>query len=422
MPPSGGNSKKGLLWVAIGAIAAVAIGAGVYVALSGDDDKKSASDDTEATEDTESDDTAAPDTAEPTTTVVVTTTAAPTTTTPITLPTTVAPATTEPLPEGAIDLGNGVTFTLPTGYELDPDVGGDSDAVQVTDGTHQAFFQVLSRTPGESPLALMQEYVDTFDADFESVSYSQVIPADVENGGEAPADSVLVYYRALNADGSGVKGYIDANRRADGLAYIADVFVPIDLDTSTVDPFPIDTINEVYENFLFAPLLGDPVELSPLTFDRVKSVHPTLVIDGLVAVTPPAGWNVDNPGPGRVVLTSGAGQIFMGEKLATPVTDGAGATAAGQAAVTGFVPDATFGEFETTEYEGFWFSSAGWRGTNPNTGQPLIGYISVWFNPATGESYDSIEAWVGPAEEPPSVPESDFLFHTLDVSISEARA
>ena len=300
--------------------------------------------------------------------------------------------------------------------------GVDSDAVQVTDGTTQAFFQVLSRPAGESPLVLLQEYVDTFDADFDSVSYSQVIPAAVEPSGEAPADSNLVYYRALNADGSGVKGVIDANRRADGLAYISDVFVPIDTDTSTIDPFPNDVLNQVYENFLFAPLIGDPVDLSALTFTRVVSVHPIVTIDGLVAVSPPAGWNVDNPGPGRVVMTSGNGQIFMGEKLATPVTDGAGAGAAGQAAVVGFVPDATFGDFETTEYEGFWFSSAGWRGTNPNNGQPLIGYISVWFDPATGEAYDSIEAWVGPAEEPPSVPDSDFLFHTFDVSISEARA
>ncbi len=423
--PSGGGSKKGLLWVAVGAVVAVAIGAGVYVALSGGDDEE-VTDDTEetVTDDTESDDTVAVSTTvAPTTTIAVTTTVAPTTTTPLTLPTTIAPATTEAPPEGLIDLGDGVTFELPAGFTVDPDVGADSDAVQITDGTTQAFFQVLLREAGESPVVLLQEYVDTFDASFDNVSFSQVIPAPVDMTGQAPADSNLVYYRAVNADGTGVKGVIDANRRADGLSYVSDVFVPIDTDTSTIEPFPSDTLNEIYGNFLDAALAGDPVDLAPLSFTRLVSVHPILTVDGLVAITPPAGWNVDNPGPGRVIMSSGAGQIFSAEKIATPVTDEAGAAAAGQAAVLGFVPDATFGDFTTTQYDvGPWFSSAGWRGTNPNTGEALIGYISVWFDPATGEAFDSIEAWKGPNEDPPSVVDSDFLFHTLDVSISEARS
>ena len=420
---SGGGSKKGLLWIAIGAVVAVAIGAGVYVALSGGDDE--AADDTVETvsEDTEADTTVAPETTAAPTTAESTTTAAPTTTTPLTLPTTVPPPTTEALPEGTIDLGNGVTFQLPDGYSVDPDVGVDSKAVQISDGTNQAFFQVLLREAGESPLVLLQEYIDTFDSSFDTVSYSQVIPADVDSSGQAPADSNLVYYRAVNADGSGVKGVIDANRRADGLAYVSDVFVPIDTDTSTNTPFPSETINEVYGNFLDAPLVGDPVDLSPLSFTRVSTVHPILTVDGLVAFTPPADWVVDSPGPGRVIVRSGDGQIFEAEKLATPITDEAGAVAAGQAAVVGFVPDATFGDFTTTTYDDSpWFSSAGWRGTNPSTGQPLIGYISVWFDPNTGEAYASIEAWVGPNEDPPHLTESNFMFNTLDTSISQRRS
>lgn len=421
---SGGGSKKGLLWVALGAVVAVGIGAGVYVALSGGDDDETTAD----TEETVTDDTAgattlAPSTTAAPTTVEVTTTVAPTTTTPLTLPTTVPPSTTEAPPEGTIDLGDGVTFLLPDGYTVDPDVGTDSDAVQISDGTNQAFFQVLLRDPGESPVVLLQEYIDTFDASFDNVSYSQVIPAAVDTSGQAPADSNLVYYRAMNADGSGVKGVIDANRRADGLAYVSDIFVPIDTDTSTNTPFPTDTLNEVYGNFLDAPLVGDTVDLQPLSFTRVTTAHPILTVDGLVAFTPVAGWNVDVPGPGRVIVSSSDGQIFEAEKLATPVTDEATATAAGQAAVVGFVPDATFGDFTTTPYDDSpWFSTAGWRGTNPSTGAALIGYISVWFDPATGEAYDSIEAWVGPAENPPHASESNFMFNTLDISISQPRS
>ncbi len=425
--PSPGGSKKGLLWVAIGAVVAVAIGAGVYVALSGGDDETS-SDDTDETieeepDETEADVSVAPVTTAAPTTIEVTTTVAPTTTTPLTLPTTVAPATTAPPAPGTIDLGDGVTFQLPDGYTQDPDVGVDSDAVQISDGTNQAFFQVLIRDAGESPLVLLQEYIDTFDASFDTVAYSQVIPASVDSSGQAPADSNLVYYRAMNADGSGVKGYIDANRRADGLSYVADVFVPIDTDASTNTPFPNDTLNEIYGNFLDAPLIGDPVALSPLSFTRVNSVHPILTVDGLVAFTAPPGWNVDNPGPGRVIVSTPDGQIFAAEKLPALITDTATATAAAQAAVLGFVPDATFGDFTTNEYDvGPWFSSAGWRGTNPNTGEALIGYISVWYDPATGEAFDSIEAWKGPNEDPPKVDDSNFMFNTLDASISQARS
>ena len=423
MPPAGGAPKKrGALWVAIGAVVAIAVGVGVYIALSGDDDKTAAPDDTEEPEETD-----APEpTDAPTTTVVVTTiptTEAPTSTLPATLPPTLPPITTSPpvttaAPDpNAVDLGHGVTFALPDGYTDNPSDTGSSH--QLENGTISAFFQVLERTPGESPLVLLQEYVDTFDSDFDSVVYSQVIPSPPVDSGAAPADSNLVFYRALNADGTGVKGVIDANRRADGLAYVSDIFLAIDGDTS--NKFPDDSLNEMFNAFLDAPLIGDPVPLTPLQFTRVNTVHTPTVIDGLVAVTAPAGWTVDVPGPGRVVMSRPDGQRFLGEKIG-PITDMGSAQTAAQATVLSLVPGSTFGEFTSDDSTDWNFTSARWGGTDPNTGQPLEGYISLWFNVTTGETYDSLEAWVGPGTDPPSVVESDFLFQAMDTSITKARA
>ena len=415
--PAGEPKKRGLLWIAIGAVVAIAIGAGVYVATKSDDKVA-------APVITEPDVTLPPITLPPSTTVAeTTTTEAPTTTVAITLPPTLPPITTSP-PEttapadpNTVDLGHGVTFALPDGYTSTPSDSGSS--FQLENGTVSAFFQVLERTPGESPLVLLQEYVDTFDTTFDSVVYSQVIPSPPVDAGAAPADSNLVFYRALNADGTGVKGVIDANRRADGLSYVSDIFLAIDADTD--NKFPSDSINELFNSYLNAPLIGATAPLTPLSFTRVTTTHTPYVVDGLVALTPPAGWTVDAPGPGRVVMSRPDGQRFLGEKIAN-LSDMASAQAAAQATVLSLVPGSTFGDFTTDTASDENFTSTRWGGTDPNTGQPLQGFISVWFDITTGEAFDSLEAWIGPGTDPPSQVESDFLFQAFDTSISKARA
>ena len=115
------------------------------------------------------------------------------------------------------------------------------------------------------------------------------------------------------------------------------------------------------------------------------------------------------------------GQRFLGERIG-PLTDVASAQVAGQSVVLSLVPDATFGEFSVDTDSRWNFTSARWGGTDPNTGQSLQGYISVWFDPATGEAYDALDAWIGPGTDPPSVVESDFLFLALSTSINQPRS
>ena len=295
-PPSsgGGSNRRGLVWAVVALVVALAVGAGVLVAVSGDDDGDEA-------DSTEPVDTDAPDTTQEavvttTTTAPTTTTEAPATTIAPTLPTlpalTTAPETV-PVAPGAVDLGHGVSFALPEGYTDSPSSTGSSH--QLENGTISAFFQVLEREPGESVLALLQEYVDTFDTDFDSVVYSQVIPSTGSDAGQAPSDGDAVYYHALNADGTGVRGLIEAHRRADGLAFVSDIFRDIDDDSEEL--FPEASLDEIYDSYEAAPLVGDTADLEPPTFTRLTSAHPSYTIDGLVAVTPPPGWTVDSPVP-----------------------------------------------------------------------------------------------------------------------------
>jgi hypothetical protein len=356
-------------------------------------------------------------------TTVPATTAAPATTVALSLPTTVTPETTvaaattaASVPAGSLDLGHGVSIKIPDKYTQDTSVASVN---AVTDGTIKMVAQVLQRTPGESPLALLQEYVNTFDGTFPTVNYSQVIPIAADTSGAQATDGSYVFYRVLNADGTGIRGVIEADRRADGLSYLTDIYRPLS-DTSD-DLFPQTTLDELHQSFLATAATGAGVALDPPTFTHLTSSHASYVVDGLIAITPPAGWNVDAPGPGRVVFSRPDGQRFLAQKI-DAVADLTAAAEKAKADTVALVPSATFGDFTTDTSSRFGFTSARWQGTDPNTGQQLNGFISIWNNPTSGEAFESLEAWVGASQDPPSTPESDFLFHTFDVSINQPRS
>ncbi len=414
--------KRTPLWVGLGIVVVLGGGAGAFVALSGDDSNKASTStqETDPSENTDAVDTTA--TTAATTTVATTIapvtsleTTVPPTVAPLTLPGTLPPATSPPdtssVPPGNLDLTNGVSFALPDGYTVQPSSGG---ATEIDNGTVKMFVQVLQREPGESVVALIQEYVDTFDSDFESAVYSQVAPNGAETSGAATVDGGFLFYRTLNADGTGVRGVIEGDRRADGLAYITDVYRAIDDKSDQV--FPKDTLNEIHQSFLDAPVTGATVALEPSPITRVTTAHQSFQVDGLIEITPPAGWVVDVPGPGRVIFSRPDGQRFLATKVPN-VVDLTAAKDLARADTLALVADAQFGDFTDDITDTFAFTSAGWGGTDPNTGQHLTGYISMWVN-ATGEAYESLEAWVGDTTDPPSVLESDFLFHAFDKSIN----
>ena len=401
-PPVTPPKKKTGLFVGLGVVGALAVGGGIFAATSGGDDTAKPVD-TEVTE--------VPDT-EP----VVTDAVDPTTTfAPITLPpATIPPETTEPAPDpGVVDLGGGITFATPEGYTAE---AGPNGEFNLTNGASNLFIQVLQRDPGEDVMVLMQEYVDNFDLDFETVGYSQTVPY-ADSSTTPVTDGVFVFYRALNADGTGFEGTIDVNRRADGLVMIADRFIT--LEDTTIDRFPDDLYDEVFASFYAVPSQGAETDLTTPVPVRVNTAHAPNLIDGLVGVTPPPGWVVDNPGPGRVAFSSTTGQRWTAARLAD-TTDVAVAMAQAQAELLTVVPDAAFDPPTDVPSGDYATQDVTWTGTAPDGGT-LNGVVSVWVQPANGD------AWVGAytfrEDSSPGDPffEYDFLLRIFDQSVINLR-
>jgi hypothetical protein len=401
-PPVTPAKKKTGLFVGLGVVAALAAGGGIYAATSGGDDTAEPAD-TEVTEVPETDPVTT-DAADPTTTFA-----------PITLPpATIPPETTEPAVEpGTVDLGGGIIFTAPDGYTAE---GGPNGEYNLTNGASNMFIQVLQRDPGEDVMVLMQEYIDSFDTNFDTVGYSQTVP--YADSSTTPAtDGIFVFYRALNADGSGFDGAIDVNRRADGLIMIADRFIT--LDDTTVERFPDDLYDEIFASFYAVPSQGAEAELTTPVPVRVNTIHAPNLIDGLVGLTPPPGWVVDNPGPGRVVFSSTTGQRWTAGRL-TDTTDVAAAQAEAQAELLAVIPDAAFDPPEDVPSGDYLTQDVTWTGTAPDGGR-LNGVISVWVHPANGD------AWAGGysfrEDSSPGDPffEYDFLLRVFDQSIINLR-
>jgi hypothetical protein len=402
-PPVTPVKKKNTgLIVGLVALGAIVVGGGIaaFAVLGGDDDKEAKPVETEVS-------------------VVETpalTTVPPVESTipPITLPPTTVPpeTTTPPVEDRLVDLGGGLTFTAPDGYTIEPGPNGE---VNLSNGTAGLFMQVLQRTPGEDPLVLIQEYVNTFDTNFEKVAYTQSV-LYTDSSTTPLSDGAFVFYRVLNPDGTGFDGAIDVNRRADGLVLIADRFVT--LEATDEERFPGDLYDSVFADFYELPSQGNEVPLPAMTAARITTVHTPLIVDGLVALTPPAGWVVDNPGPGRVVVSDPAGQRWVSSRLAD-TTDVAVAQAEAQAELLAVVPDAVFEEPVDVPSGDYSTRDVNWTGTAPNGGE-LRGVISVWVHPTFGD------AWAGAYSfRADSAPAEfflyEFLLQTFDRSIIAQR-
>ena len=404
--PSRGVPTK--FWVIGGVLSALVAAAVLVVSLRGDDGPSAGADTTSVSDTTDAaDDTAVPATEAVTTTepAPTTTEAAPTTTgSPLTLPSTVVPAAP------TVDLGNGVSFALPDGYTQE----SVNNGIEITDGTVRLFAQVSSRTPGDDPLAFAQEYIDSFESTFEAASFSQAIPAGADTTGLAPSDGYFIYYRVMNTDQTGFKGLIDATRRADGLVYLTDVYSA--LDTDGTDALPDGLYDEFYSSYLSAPLLGPTVELPALALSRPSSTHPSFAIDGVVAMSPPPGWTVEQPGPQRVAFAKPDGQRFAAGRLA----DTADPLVAQDLAFAGLqvvLPGATIGGFTASREGEPVISFDSTVAATDAGGRAIEGVVRVWVDTVRSQVFAAVS--YNFADTPPSLVEEDFLVGALDLSLTD---
>ncbi len=395
-PPGGGagdSSPRGsrrTVAIAIAAVVAVAGGAAVAWAVtrddSGDDptsdrtertDRSNRSDRTDPDETTEDSDP--PDSTEPQE-ATTTTRASTTTTSP---PTTAPPST---IPSGAIDLGNGTYIPVPAGWER---TTAEDEVVTLSDGVTRLTIQTLARTPGEEPLSLAQEYVDLFDADFTSVSYSPAFQFDTYNG-VVPARSFGLYYRTFDDDGSSLSGGLYLFQRTDGLSVIYDVWSDASAESGA---FPDDEFNIFLDSYLDAPQVDDPVPFADIPPFRVTSSHPFATLEGLVGYSVPPSFSMLENGAGYAVLSNGVVDVYTNALggLASAEDALAAVQASLQSSREGLVFDPP--TVHPMDANGIVQVSASFTGPYPD-GRSAAGGLDVFWNSASGKAYSFARLWV----------------------------
>jgi hypothetical protein len=193
--------------------------------------------------------------------------------------------------------------------------------------------------------------------------------------------------------------------------YLTDIYVPVADTTST--GLPAGVIDQFYASFVNAPSAGPSVALTPLTVTRVSSVHTPSVIDGVVSLAPPAGWNIDIPGPGRVAFSKPTGEQFRAVRLADS-TDPLVAQDLAFAELQAMLPGAALDGFtspqvgQTAEPPIASFISA-LSGTDA-VGRPVDGRIEVWCDRSTGAVFAAIT--FGVTGDPTRLPAEELYLFT----------
>jgi hypothetical protein len=407
-PPPSPPPKKKLSPGALGAIIAAVVvlaGGGIWFATKGGDDD--GGDDTGPTTEAS---TTPETTSAPETTVVQTTV-------PLTLPPTIVPSTTETLPPDTtappvdgdvVDLGLGVSMPIPDGWELT----GNDDVPTLTDGVAQLSLQALARAPGEDPQSLMQEYIDTFDSDFDAISYDPSVRYDRIDGA-LPVDQYGVHYEIYDAEsdtGVGIIGTAYVYVRADGLSVIYDIF-----SREFTDGPPTDEFNAFVDSIIDAPPLGDAGTLTERDTFRVASIHESVTVFDLAAYTLAPGFTAGTQDDGDVVASTGDEDFEVQRYDNLPADAAMAAAQAHNALVYPGAVEAAPVEGESP-FEGITRADVTWA-TQAGAGNTLTGVYSVFYDNNTGSAYAVFRAWLG-LEPSSHQPEANFMMRSFTNSFT----
>ncbi|MEQ1702836.1 MAG: hypothetical protein ABMA25_22235 [Ilumatobacteraceae bacterium] len=243
----------------IGLLAAVAVVAagGTFLATRGDDAATVAPATTTTVAVTVAPSTMAPVIVEPSTTVG----SAPESTTPATVV----------IPDGATELGYGVYVPAADGLE----VTGDDPYTFSSDASgNRTSLQVLARDPGEDPNAVIQEYIDTWDADYDLVAYAPSVLRDPGYKGHEALRYTSVTYSVFSSDPAqeNTTGVVFAIVRTDGLTVVGDLYGP----QSDLSPTPYDS-DTLAQSLADAPPVDDAGEWYPAVSMTPTSSHHQVV-------------------------------------------------------------------------------------------------------------------------------------------------
>lgn len=329
-------------------------------------------------------------------------------------PPTVASATTAPfvVPPNAIDLGHHVFISLPDGWTHTPNPGGQQTLVSA-DGNSKLGIQVLARSVGEAPSALMQEYADTFTPSLAAVNFTSTVRYTLS--GPVPAYEYGSYYESYSsttANGVGTMGALYVFQRADGLSTVYDVFGPTNV--MGIGDAAFQTFTSSFEA---APLLGPSGNLQAFTSFRPTTTIPSVAVTSVLGFTPPPGFTTSTDPGGGSRVASPDYNFTVKELTAQPSADAV--LQASQAALGTEYTGVAFGTQQPSDsFQGLTHVGVSWNGTFTD-GKAVSGGIDTFWDPKTMNAISITRAWYTTADgtEPEST-QSEFMYRAVTDDIS----
>lgn len=412
-PPDGSRpaSNRGKIIAGLIVVAALA-GGGIWFATRSNDKAASSADTTAPPAETNATTAtkvapATTTTHAPTTTTEAPTTAAPTTTEAATTTTTTAPFA---VPDGAIDLGHQVYVPVPAGWKQTSNPGA---VVVISDGKTSASFQSLARDKGEDIAALMQEYTNTFDADFGAVGFGPTRFV-TQLPGTLPINEYITYYTTYDPGNlNGLSGAIFSYQRSDGLSVIYDLY-----SAGDGSPLPKDASDALIGSLTKAASLGAGGTLTQHPTFKVTSATPVVEVDGLIGFSTPPGFNTVTAGNSHGFATNSTEDF---EVIKTPGQPNTGAVigAAESYLARNYADLAYTPQTEdAADQYGVTHGTLTWTGTYSD-GTPSAGRIDYYFDPSTTNGYVAYRNWFttnGPDE--PFAAEGAFMKRSFYSSIT----
>ena len=413
-----GDAVSRAKWLVTAAVVAVLAIAGAAVIIASNDSDGSAA--VVTTADSRDTDTVSAAASSPVTTVPATisipdTVVVGTTTTaagePSTTATAAPPVTLPAVPDGAVDLGLGVFIPVPGGWTS----GTSGSMVQLTDGSTIVAAQTLVRTPGTDPALITQEYVNAFDAAFETVSYSPTARVTTLTGAN-PADIYATYFVTFDSTAGLIQsGYVNIYVRGDGLALVYSVYGPDGQPRS----FPSDAGETMNASFVAAPAIGPATALVEASPFRVATAHDDVVVDGLVAFSAAPGFSVISEGGGTGFVTNSTIEDVQVDRI-TGQADTNAVTATAQAILEANYTDVAYTELlvDDADVYGVFHGRFTWTGTFVG-GQSSTGIVDFYYDPASTNALVAFRSWFtqGDGGEP-FVAASQFMLRSLTNSFT----
>ncbi|MEQ1699183.1 MAG: hypothetical protein ABMA25_03690 [Ilumatobacteraceae bacterium] len=279
------------------------------------------------------------------------------------------------VPEGALDLGDGVYLPLDSTVSA-----SDSDPYTITNTAagSSMIIQVLRRPATEDPNVPMQEYIDGFDADFTLAAY---LPSQTDAPGVAGYDTVRhsrVPYVLYQPDPAkpNLVGEVAVWVRNDGLTILVDIY------GSSATPISDGAFQGMIGALAAAPTINEPAGWFPAAATMPDTVHAgvDLPFNPSRQMVLPAGFEVVDRSETSVTADNGSDTVTAAGSIGVLSVDDAHALAIDSVAT--MYGGVSVGAFVPGGSGALVFEKAPWSGTATD-GAAVTGEVWLQYDAAS---------------------------------------